>query len=137
MNVSTRQSDILDWSSLYEDTQTLERKKVEHVVEMLDRREFMLESMQEWNIIPYGKPSECREHLLVIVDGKTAVDDILRRVLKHLLVLCPLTNVILFYVQIPISDWVRCWEVYETQFDKIEAEGCNINVRFRKGGRIC
>ncbi len=115
--------------------QERERNKIfGEIIEMLDRIEDYEEeiivtgtsadnSLNPFNIIPYGSPSECHKKLVVIVDGKKDIGFIITKALLHVGMVCKVdTSYVLFYIKIDKAQWDEMWALYEPAFNKLENE---------------
>ncbi len=111
-------------------------KRVKGMVEALarqsNRERINYEGLSEWNTIPYGVPSECRHNLLVIVDGKHSLSDVLNQALDHLINLCAgTTELVLIYVEVNLKSWSRDWALVAREFSKIENSGVELKIHFK------
>jgi hypothetical protein len=87
----------------------------------------------DWNTIPFGKPSTCREKLITVIFNEKTAYEVIGQALVHLGKLCPhKTKLVLFYVDIQESDWDSVWKLYKPSFDALEKSlGINVFIRFR------
>ncbi len=91
------------------------------------------EGLSEWNTIPYGEPCECRQNLLVIVDGKHSPADTLNQALKHLTRWCAgKTELALIYVEVSMKRWSKDWAIVEEEFSKVEDGGVELKIHFKR-----
>jgi hypothetical protein len=75
----------------------------------------------EINTLPYGKTSGCHNILVVIIDGKTDIDQILNMALKHLGINCKnITKYVLFYIANDYAKWNLLWSLYKPSFDALK-----------------
>jgi len=86
---------------------------------------------KDWNIIPYGTPSECKKKLLVIIDGKYEYDDLFKEAITHLTKSCKdTTNLVHFHVKINLDAWEKAWSRFEQKFSILEDNDLEIKIFF-------
>ncbi len=85
-----------------------------------------------WNIIPYGKPSNCKKRLLVILDGHHDLSHLFEWAIKHITSNCKgITNLVYFYVDVDMNLWTTEWFRYEKFFTQLEARGIDVRISFK------
>jgi len=78
-------------------------------------------SGSKYNVFPYGTPTdECYKSLVVIIDGKYNMEDLLTKALMHVGISCKgITRYVLFYVAGYNKDkeaWDRVWDLFKPSF---------------------
>ena len=90
------------------------------------------ESQNGWNIIPYGKPSNCKKRLLVILDSHHDLSSLFERAINHINLNCKgITNLVYFYVDVDMNLWSTEWFKYERAFTQLEARGIDVRISFK------
>lgn len=73
------------------------------------------------NTIPYGTKTEtCYEKLVVVIDGRHAVDDIIRQTIMHVGLFCKGKTVkVLFYISDLIAFWNDIWHLFQPSLESL------------------
>jgi len=86
----------------------------------------------DWNTIPFGLPSECKQKLIVFVLEKQDIFEVIGRALLHSGLTCAgVTKLILFHISINKNKWNKIWSLLYPSFKKIEDErGVKVEIKF-------
>jgi hypothetical protein len=89
-------------------------------------------ALSDWNTIPFGVPSDCKEQLISFVLDKNMAHDVIARSLIHAAEHCQkLTKLIVFYVCIDNDYWNRIWPIFSPSFQKIiNSQSITIKIIF-------
>ncbi len=79
------------------------------------------EAFDDWNTLPFGNPSGCKEKLVTFIVDEVTLFEVLGRALAHLGKLCICkTKLAVFYVAIEKSVWDSVWKLYKPAFHALE-----------------
>lgn len=80
------------------------------------------EVLDDWNSLPFGQPSACKEKLIVFISDKNTAFDVVAASICHVGNQCRgITKRVLFAVIIDQSDWDNAWQVFSPAFWQLEA----------------
>ncbi len=111
-------------------------KQADDALDGLERDAMLKEPSEEsqygWNIIPYGKPSNCKMRLLVVLDGYYDLPHLFEWAIKHVTSNCKeITNLVYFYVDVNMNLWSTEWFKYEKFFSQLETQEIDIRISFK------
>lgn len=94
------------------------------------------EAFDDWNTLPFGQPSSCKEKLIAFILDEKSVHEVLAKALVHVGNCCQgTTKLVLFYVDIAESEWVKVWELFYPAFNQlVQSDGIQVIIRFRGKG---
>jgi len=78
------------------------------------------EALSDWNTIPFGMPSDCKERLISFCMDNNMAHDVIAKSLIHAAENCQnSTKLIVFYVCIDKKYWNRIWSIFSPAFQQI------------------